>query len=34
VLEIWDDNNISFAFAPGSLVLGRYCQDVTISPTP
>ena len=32
--EIWDDNNISFAAAPGILVAGRYCQDVTISATP
>ncbi|MEJ2161676.1 MAG: hypothetical protein P8X53_14550, partial [Chromatiales bacterium] len=34
VLEIWDDNNISFAAAPGILVPGRYCQDATISATP
>jgi hypothetical protein len=30
VLEIWDDNNISFEFV-GGLVLGRYCQNATIS---
>ena len=34
VLEIWDDNNISFEFAPGALVLGQYCQDATISVAP
>ena len=34
VLEIWDNNNIAFATAPGSLVAGRYCQDATISATP
>ena len=34
VLEIWDDNNISFDRAPESLKTGVYCQQVSISPLP
>ncbi len=34
VLEIWDDNNISFDLAPESLQPGVYCQQVSITPLP
>jgi hypothetical protein len=34
VLEIFDDNNISFDRAPESLKTGVYCQQVSITPLP